>query len=73
MQYRIWAEMINGSLHSDLDNPPSTSMFTGVGNQSVNKKSLPVTQAITETANALTSLCYQNSPRQLMAVYMYWY
>jgi len=55
MQYRIWAEMVNGSLHADLNNPPSTSLFTRAGNQSVNRKSFSVTQVITEAANVLTS------------------
>ena len=30
MQYRIWAEMISGGLHSKSTDPPSTSMFTCV-------------------------------------------
>jgi len=47
--------MVNGSLHADLNNPPSTSMFTRAGNQSVNRKSSSVTQVITEAANVLTS------------------
>ena len=28
MQYRIWAEMVSGGLHSSSTDPPSTSMFT---------------------------------------------
>ena len=57
MQYRIWAEMISGRLHLDLDNPPSTSMFTSAGqSQPAIKKSASVTQVIAEAANILTSL-----------------
>ena len=55
MQMRIWAEMISAGLHSDSDNPPSTSMFVRAGNQSVNKKSQSVNQVITEAANVIAS------------------
>ena len=54
MQFRIWA-MISGGLHSDSDNPPSTSMFARAGNASMNKKSQSINQVITEAANAITS------------------
>ena len=58
MQYCIWAEMINGGLHADLDNPPNTSMFVRAGNPSVSaqaRKSSSVSQVLTEAANVLTS------------------
>ena len=55
MQFRIWADMVSGGLHSDTDNPPSTSMFTRAGNTSTNKKSQSINQVITEAANAITS------------------
>jgi len=32
MQYQTEKETINESHHSDLDKPPSTSMFTKAGN-----------------------------------------
>ena len=31
MQYRIWAEVISGDLHSSSADPPSTSVFTQAG------------------------------------------
>ena len=27
MQYRIWSEMVANGMHTDLDNPPVSSMF----------------------------------------------
>ena len=58
MQYHIWAEMINGGLHTDLDNPPNISMFIRPGNPSVSaqaRKNSSVSQVLTEAANVLTS------------------
>ena len=31
MQYCIWSEMIVGNVHSSIDLPPNTSMFTRAG------------------------------------------
>ena len=54
MQLRIWAEMINGGLHSSYDNPPTTSMFSRAGPTS-NKSGPSVNQVIVDAAKAFTS------------------
>ena len=53
MQIRIWSEMVAGDLHSNLDNPPTTSMFTraGDGGRDSSKK-------IKSDSNSLTEALY---------------
>lgn len=58
MQYRIWAEMLNGGTHCSMDNPPTSSMFVRCGNGTISKKK-PTSEdsfskAITQIASALS-------------------
>ena len=68
MQIRIWSEMVAGDLHSNLDNPPTTSMFTraGDGGRDSSKKiksdSNSLTEAFTQAAAVLSS-ALSPSPR----------
>ena len=63
MQYRIWAEMKAGGLHANLDDPPTTSMFSraGGGNKTVTQS--PIVKAVTDAATALTSVMTKPSDR----------
>ena len=64
MQYRIWAEMVSGGLHSSSTDPPSTSMFTRAGGNQGNtggsKKSSSDTTA--SVLNQLTSALLPHPP-----------
>ena len=58
MQYRIWAEMVHGGLHSSMEEPPTSTMFVrcGKGTKSKRQSGLDNTlsQAITQLASALS-------------------
>lgn len=59
MQYRIWAETVNGGMHKSTTEPPSSSMFSRAGGVSTsgNKRSASndaVSEAITQITSALT-------------------
>ncbi len=61
MQFRIWAEMYNGGIHSSLEEPPSSTMFVRAGsgnpkktkNTSQSSPNDSFSQAITQIASAL--------------------
>ena len=54
MQFRIWAETVNGGMHKSLTEPPSSTMFKRAGGTatSSSKKS----DAATEAVNQITAL-----------------
>ena len=57
MQYRIWAETVNGGMHKSTTEPPSSSMFNRAGGASTsgNKKSNDaVSEAVSQITSALT-------------------
>lgn len=64
MQFRIWAEMIVGEVHTSHDVPPSTTMFTRAGSETVKRKSNSsdmVVQVVDKLASVLSPK--SSSPR----------
>ena len=56
MKLRIWAELIVGGMCSGTDDPPSSNtMFLRAGDGNYKKSELPVTQALTNVASAITA------------------
>ena len=58
MQFRIWAETVNGGMHKNMTEPPSTTMFNRTGGvaTSARKRSSqgdPVTEAVSQITAAL--------------------
>ena len=65
MQYRIWGELIVGGQHVSMDEAPDNSMFNRASGGTKNKPKdiqLPVAQALTEAATALTSVLSPKLP-----------
>ena len=62
MQFRIWAEMIAGGVHSSYDEHPNTSMFQRAGGVGTKKKATPAT-ATNVLSEAITQLSSALSPR----------
>lgn len=56
MQFRIWAEMVVGGVHTSHDVPPSNTMFTRAGSETVKKKStnLNAVQVLDKLASVLS-------------------
>ena len=68
MQFRIWAELIVGGMHSSIDNPPeNNSMFLRAGGGEMSKRKTqdsPVAQALTNVASAITSAISSKLPQE---------
>ena len=64
MQFRIWSEMIVGGIHSSIDNPPTSAMFTraGKGVISSKKKDDSVAEALTHAALTISSALSPTTP-----------
>ena len=57
MQYRIWAEMVHGGLHSSMEEPPTSTMFVRCGKGKSKQKSGSddtLSNAISQLASALS-------------------
>ena len=69
MQLRIWAEMVAVSMHSDLDDPPNTTMFARAGGTTPSRKKSDqqsvVAQAVTEAASAISGALSPRPSTQL--------
>ena len=63
MQYKIWAEMVNGGLHTSMEETPTSTMFVRCGNGKTAKKNDTVSQAITQLASALSPQASRGSTR----------
>lgn len=58
MQFRIWAEMVAGGLHTSTDDHPNTTMFARAGGGTPYRKKSqqsPVAELLTEAATAISS------------------
>ena len=60
MQCRIWSEMYANGMHTDLDTPPTTSMFKRAGSSTPTSKkkddsSPKMAQALTQAASAIAT------------------
>ncbi len=51
MQYRVWAEMIVGGVHTSTDNSPTSTMFIRAGGGTKKKSDLPY-NSITGSGNS---------------------
>ena len=57
MQYRIWSEMVANGMHTDLDNPPVSSMFKRAGSSPQSSSSRPdVAKAFTDAASSIAAV-----------------
>ena len=62
MQYRIWSEMVANGMHTDLDNPPVSSMFKRAGSSPQSSSSRPdVAKAFTSSIAAVLSAQKSNN------------
>lgn len=60
MQYRVWAEMYLGGVHSSLDTAPTSTMFNRAGGDcSVKRKTGHTSEVVTAISNLISAL----SPR----------
>ena len=65
-QLRIWSEMIVGGVYTNLDSPPTTSMFNRAGGKKSKKTdALSLSDAVTQISTAITSLSPPAKPPTL--------
>ena len=63
MQFRIWAEMVVGGVHTSHDVPPTNTMFTRSGSETVkNKSNNPAVQVLDKLATVLSPQTKTASP-----------
>ena len=60
-QLRLWARMYGNGLHDDFDNPPNVPAITGQPVKKKERKSEPLTKALTGAATAITKMLVAGS------------